>query len=296
LRYRPIGVSGGIISAVSLGLSADPARSRPGDWVELIYAALENGINGFDVAYPDAPLVEGLAQAFAGFDRKLAFVAWRLGGRAGAADFSARGLMEQVKAALAGARLSYLDAVMLDDPPAGEPARDAMGALNQLKSGGLVRHLGVAGEGEAIDGHIESGGFDLLQTPFNLTSGWRERNRLRSAGATNMSVIGYRSYPSELRGSAQAKSRPGGHPLAGAGTYAFLEATSGWRPEEICLAYALTEPALASVLVRPGSTAELARTAAAVDRDMPPGLAAQIEMARFSPEAEAGAARTLRRA
>ena len=77
--------------------------------------------------------------------------------------------------------------------------------------------------------------------------------------------------------------------MAGCGTYAFLENTPGWKADEICLAYALTEPCLASVQVRPSSLVELERLAAVVERDMPPGLAAQIEMARFSPQPEAPA-------
>ena len=302
MRYRPIGHSGGIISAITLGLRGDPARPRAGDWVNLIYAALENGISGLDVREPDLALADGLSQALAGVDRRLVFINWRLGSGpagkgVGAADFSAKTLTDQVRAALARTGLQYLDAVMLDDPPPGAPAPDAVEALVQLRSAGLVRFLGVAGESEAIDAHIASGAFDLLQTPFNLTSGWRERHRLRAAGASDMSVFGYRSYPNELRlaGQTQAKATPA-NPLAGCGTYAFLESTPGWRAEEICLAYALTEPALASVQVMAGSVADLERLAAVADRDMPPGLAAQIEMARFSQSAPAAQVQTLRRA
>jgi aryl-alcohol dehydrogenase-like predicted oxidoreductase len=157
----------------------------------------------------------------------------------------------------------------------------------------------VAGESDAADAHIESGAFEILQAPFNLTSGWRERHRLRAAGANDMSVIGYRWFPDALRrlteAQIQAKS-PRSRPLTATGTYAFLESTYGWRPEEICLAYALTEPSLASVQVRASTPAEIERLAAVVERDLPPGLSAQIEMARFSPEARPVEPRVARRA
>jgi aryl-alcohol dehydrogenase-like predicted oxidoreductase len=285
VRYRPIGRTGAIISSVSLGLWGGDARARPGDWTALVYAALENGINGFDVAGADAALAEGIRQAFSAVDRKLVFVSWRLGG-AGEA-LSATGLGDQIREALAASDLDYLDAVMLDDPPERLPD-DAMETLERLKASGLVRAAGVVGDSDAIDAHVAGAGFDLLSTRFNLTSGWRERHRLRSAGACDMAVIGYGYVPRELAAPASRPERR--EPLSGCGTYAFLEETHGWKADEICLAYALTEPALASIRLRPGSIAELERLAAVVDRDMPPGVAAQIEMARFSPPGQDQAA------
>jgi aryl-alcohol dehydrogenase-like predicted oxidoreductase len=310
MRYRAIGPAGAIVSCLSLSLAGDPGRTRPGDWVAFIYAGLENGINGFDVRQPDLALADGLKEAFAGVDRQLAFVCWRLGlqpaGQGGGRDFSAKAMTDQVRAALARTGLQYLDGVLLDDPGEGEPPPDALEALGALKSAGLVRFVGVAGESDAIDGHITSGAFDLLSTPFNLTSGWRERHRLRAAGSSDMAVIGYRFAPDGVRktAAAAASAKPPveqpdnwRNPLSGRGSYAFLEQTQGWQADEICLAYALTEPALASVQIRPASIGEMERLAAVVDRDMPPGLAAQIEMARFAPQAEAqDLARTKRRA
>ena len=68
-----------------------------------------------------------------------------------------------------------------------------------------------------------------------------------------------------------------------ADSYAFLDATHNWTAEEICLAYALTEPALATVQLFAPSLDRLERLAETPEREMPPGLSAQIEMARWSP-------------
>lgn len=293
MRYRPIGPSGAVISAVSLSLRADPARPRPADWVSFLYAALENGISGFEVDGADRVLAEGLAQALAGIERRLIFVAWRIGkgarGGARARDLSGAALGREVRQALAMSGLTYLDAVLIDDPATSEIHPETFDSLKQLKAAGLVRFVGVAGEGTSIDGHVGSGGFDLLATGFSLTSGWRERNLLRAAVAGDMAVLGHGPYPAELRALAAA-GRPAvsrDHPLAGVGRYGFLTETRGWGAEEICLAYAMTEPALASVVVHAASLGDLERLAAVADREMPPGLAAQVEMARFSPAAEA---------
>jgi hypothetical protein len=74
-------------------------------------------------------------------------------------------------------------------------------------------------------------------------------------------------------------------PLAGVGTYAFLHDTAGWTPEELCLAYALTEPSLATVQIDLGFVDRIEALAAVPDRDTPTGLGAQIEMARFCGDA-----------
>jgi aryl-alcohol dehydrogenase-like predicted oxidoreductase len=64
--------------------------------------------------------------------------------------------------------------------------------------------------------------------------------------------------------------------------YHFLEDTHGWTGEEICLAYALFEPAVTSVQMHADSLERLTRLAAVPERELPTGVAAQIEMARFS--------------
>jgi hypothetical protein len=75
------------------------------------------------------------------------------------------------------------------------------------------------------------------------------------------------------------------------GTYAFLDATPGWTPEEICLAFALTEPALASMSLEAEDLDHLIAMAAVTEREMPASVAAQLEMARFAVERQAGSER-----
>jgi len=71
-------------------------------------------------------------------------------------------------------------------------------------------------------------------------------------------------------------------PLADAGTFAFLHRTSNWSAEAICLAYALTDPSVSSVLIEASDIERLNTLSLVPDRDMPPGLSAQIEMARVA--------------
>ena len=304
MRYRPLGVTGMSVSAVSLALQDTDGRNRPADWRALVYAALENGVNAFEVVGRHPSIAEGLVQALQAVERRLVFVAWRLGATqshtgAMTRDFSPNGLRYSIDSVLTRTGLDYLDAVILDDPRADELPTPALDALRDIRDAGQTRMLGVAGEDDAIDAYIATGAFDILATPFNLTSGWKQRLRLKAAVEHDMGVIGYDHHPHHLRGSHAPASKPSiwgarAKPLAGMGTYAFLDGTPGWQAEELCLAYALTEPCLASVQLvadRPERVERVASLAAIAERDLPPGLGAQIEMARFGPAPVSRAAR-----
>jgi len=104
-----------------------------------------------------------------------------------------------------------------------------------------------------------------------------------------MGVIACEPFPPALAGMLEAteeETKPGWFkkpkPLAGVGTYAFLAATRGWSAEQLCVAYALTEPAISTVQMPVETRERLTELAAAADRDLPSTVSAQIEMARFS--------------
>ena len=207
MRYRSMGPSGAVVSAISLSLASDPARPRASDWTAYIYAALEHGVSTFEVSGHDPVVIGGLAEAVSAVDRRLLFVSWRLGSGGGPRDFSPAGLTNQVRAAIARTGLQYLDAVVLDEPGADELLPASLQVLVDLKTSGAARFIGLGGEGAPIDDHIAAGGLDLLIVPFNLTSGWSDRNRIRAALAGDMAVVGYRAYPRDFHAQVAAASR-----------------------------------------------------------------------------------------
>ena len=290
MRYRALSARGQVVSAVSLILQPDKQRQTASEWVSLIYSALECGVSGFEIRGLDAALGQGLARALSSVERRLAFVALRLTLPQGRqASLSAVG--GQVQGALAATGLEYLDAVLMS-PPA-QVTADGVKQLGALKSAGLARALGVAGSGEGLDVLVGEGVLDILSTAYSLLSGWDERRLVRAAVDCNMGVIGYGSFPKEqLERLIQPRARDRHNPLAGVGGYDFLENNKDWTCEELCLAYALTETSLASVLVRARSIEHLEQLADVPDRELPSGLAAQIEMARFSSLAADEARRT----
>ncbi|OYX31092.1 MAG: hypothetical protein B7Y99_10820 [Caulobacterales bacterium 32-69-10] len=293
MRYRPFGRSGAAVSALSLALTDRPMRND--DRVKLIYAALEVGINTFELQSRDPAVAQALGEALSAVDRQMVFVAIRVGwsrDRSGARvrDFSAEGLTGVIEAALARTRLGQLDVAILDTLDAPDLPAHAVPALESARAAGRVNMLGIAGSG-AAEAHIDSGAFEVMETPFNVTSGWIDRNRIKHAVQADLAIIGTDFHPFGRRQEDKPSAGPlglgrllggGGSPRSVTeGPYGFLDRTPGWTREEACLAFALTEPSLATVQARCHEPAALQKLALAVERDLPNGLSAQIEMARF---------------
>jgi aryl-alcohol dehydrogenase-like predicted oxidoreductase len=288
MRYRPFGRSGMAISALSLTLTGDNDLRRPADWIDVVHAAFEEGVNAFELVRPSTALLQGFADAAKAVRRHLIFVGLRLDiGRGGSVSVN---WIDQVIRQIGFEELNLLtlEASLAQDAPARRLVED-------LKTKGIVRRFAVAGAGDQLEAQVKSGLFDAMVTPFSLLSGWRDRNLVRTAVERNVAVMGCDPFPPALEkliDEATAEAKPGffkrrrRQPLAGVGTYAFLDSTPGWDAEQICLSYALAEPSVATVLVEAANRKHLSRLAAAADRDLPSAVSAQIEMARFSELAE----------
>lgn len=290
MRYRPFGAGGAAISAISLRLGDNP-KLRANDWRNLIFAALENGINSFEVDGAVPALLDGAAQAFASVERRLLFIGWRLRATGGL-PLTAQAVHDMIDLAQDRVGVERLDIVTLDDPCGNIVPDETHAVLTALRGARLIQRLAISGGGPSQDAQAASGAFEAIATPFNLVSDWVDRNRVRTAMARNMAVIGQDYWPEALRGERPALLpkpslwRRRTDPLAGLGGYDFLNATPGWTAREICLSYALTEPSLATVQVSASTPATIEALAAVTERDLPAGCAAQIEMARFSSQTE----------
>ncbi|WP_309642766.1 aldo/keto reductase [Phenylobacterium sp.] len=285
MRYRPFGVAGKAVSAVSLLLREAPNMSSPQAWRTLVFSAMENGINCFEVAAGLDVAALGLGEALKSVERRLLFLSWRLRGDPRGV-LTAQAISQSIRSGLQKTGAGYFDLVTMDETAYETMAPDALEHLNQLKASGLCLQVGVVGDGAAVDEGIRSAAFDVANTPFSLTSDWQARRRIREASAANMTLVACEPFPGGL---GRAQTAPTGRgllgrrpePLAGAGTYAFLHDTPGWTADEICLAYSLTEPTFATIQLELFRTEAIERMAAVTDKDLPTGVAAQIEMARF---------------
>jgi aryl-alcohol dehydrogenase-like predicted oxidoreductase len=291
MRFRPFGATGTVVSALSLALTDVPNRRRAADWQDLVIQAMENGVNTFEIAGANPAIMDGLADALQTVDRHLVFVTLRLGQTAnGGRDFSASYIAHMIEATVTRMDIGYLDLVLLDDPGEDELSAEAMATCKAMRAAGRTRMIGVRGKGTAMDAYISASGFDVVALPYSLSSGWMDRHRLKAASDKDMAVIGYDFFPEAFHKpedvAVTKKSFWGKakvvNTLANAGTYAFLHDTPRWTAEEICLAFALTEPALATIQISTEDAAQrLTDLAKITERDMPPGAASRIEMARF---------------
>lgn len=292
MRYRPLGNAGMAISTVSVRLSGERCGGDPDAWLAFIHTAFENGVNAFEIMNPTPALLEGLAYAARSVERRLIFVGLRL-----ADNLPPDAIVAEVDRVLGSTGLESLDLAIVNGDA--ELHNESVWALEDLRAASRVKRLGVLVADDEGMQHVHGGAFDVLMAPFNLLSGWRERLRVRTATDKGMSVIAIDPYPEDARAIAEPKAvkrkrswffRPS-YPLARLGSYNFLHETHGWAAEEIALGFALTETAVASVLVEVESRKHLQSLAEVAERDLPAAVAAQIEMARFSAERAAGTER-----
>lgn len=294
MRYRPFGVSGSAISNLTLSFGAEAlARGREAG-LDLLYSALEAGINSYRLETADPVAAEVLGEALSHVDRKLVYVSVTLG-TGEARDFSAEGMTAAIDRVLHFSGLGWIDMAVLHEPGETELAQASLAALKALRKTGRIRLLGIAGGGPVMDAYVSTGAFDALLTPFDINAGWPIRNRIRSVREQDMAVFAYDFYIDRRTRAPDAPvfkkglfglgggKRPPDTPKKDA--FGFLYRTPNWTAEAICLSYVLTDPSVSSVIVTPTGADRLAVLAAAPERDMPPGLAAQIEMARVTANA-----------
>jgi len=303
MRYRPFGNEGQAISAVSLGLGSRDIARGPQAACDIIYAALEAGINSYRLRDANPVLAEVVGTALKDVDRKLLQISLTIGagdGRKGSdRDFSAQGMTSCIDRALHASSLGWFDQAILDQPSHDELPQSSLNALKALRATQRVRLLGVSGDGEVMDAYVSTGAFDVLVTPYHVNSPWQVRARLRDARDKDMAVFAIGYFPDSLNtakkaetiseekkkglfGFGKSSGRSKSDPLHGAGTFGFLHRTSNWTAEDICLAYVLTDPSISSVIIHAEDVERLNNLADVPERDLPPGLAAQIEMARVA--------------
>ncbi len=278
MRYRPYTSTGLSSSALTLALRTGQSTA---DAYQLVCTALECGINSFSFTAGELGAAEALRQAVSVVGRRVLIVMLRL-------DLDGPPFERQVRTALAASGVTYLDALMLDQPAPGVLTHSELAELEAIRHARLTTRLALAGDAVTTDAYLPKIDFDVLAIRYNICSGWPERNLLKHAAERGMTILGYGPHidPAEpqaaapvIRGLARLIRRP---QMASPEVYAFLDQTRGWSGPQITLGYALTEPGLASVMVEPETPQALESLSEAVERELPAGVAAQIEIARFA--------------
>lgn len=269
MRHRLLGKSGKAISALTLRLS-DASQNARG----LVLTALGQGINSIQIDGVSSAIRQGAREAFASVAREHLFVTLRVRGE----------LQQSLAASFQDVGLERSDLVLVNDPQAPSLPLDLESALREM---GDRPGVGLATRGQIDPMLLDSDLLVAIASPFSLASGLPDRQRIRDAERRGLAVFGEDFWPQALRDSPRSQPRPSlwrrrTDPLAGIGGYDFLHETPGWSGEEICLAYALTEPSVTSVCVTVEHPEDILRLAAVVHRELPDDVRAKIELARFS--------------
>lgn len=296
MRYRPFGASGSTVSTLTLSIGLGALASGPEAAESLIYSALEAGINSYRLETADPVVAEVLGRALSNVDRRLLNVSMMLGtgdGRRNSErDFTAEGMTGFIDRALNVSGLKWFDTAILRQPGEDELSQPSLNALKALRATERVRFLGIDGDDDVLDTYVSTGAFDVLATPYHVNVDWKIQSRVRQAREQDMAIMAYDYFPESLDTPSKAANiaKPKGffgfgrsksnNPLARAGTFAFLHETPNWSAEAICLAHAMTNPSVCSVIIHASDANRLDLLATIPERDMPPGLSAQIEMAR----------------
>ncbi|MBB5746830.1 oxidoreductase [Brevundimonas variabilis] len=297
MRYRPFGASGSTVSTLTLSVGLDALAAGPEAAESLIYSALETGINSYRLETADPVVAEVVGRALSNMDRRLLNVSMTLGtgdGRRNSErDFSAEGMTGYIDRALNVSGLKWFDTAILQQPAEDELSQPSLNALKALRATERVKYLGIGGDDDVLDTYVSTGAFDVLVTPYHVNVDWRIQSRVRQAREQDMAILTYDYFPESLNTPSKAANiakpkfgffglgqRRNKNPLASVGTFAFLHETPNWSAEAICLAHAMTNPSICSVIINAADARRLDQLANIPERDMPPGLAAQIEMAR----------------
>ena len=206
-------------------------------------------MNGFELRDPAA--APALGEALRVVERRMLVLMLRL---CGPHRLDGSAVLSAVEHPLLAGRLQRFDAVIVQDPH--RLTDDGWRALATMRDAGRARLVGVAGDG--VDAALGRPEPDLLATSYHLGSAWADRNRMVEATVRRRTVIGEGYYPtfpssagaeaaSPRRGLFGLFQRPA--PIEKVDGYGFLRSTPKWAADEICLAHALAEPALASVVI-----------------------------------------------
>ncbi|PZM95409.1 MAG: aldo/keto reductase [Actinobacteria bacterium] len=257
MRYRRLGDSGLVVSAVGVGCNNFGRRLDADGTRAVVEAALEVGINFFDTADiygdPHGTSEEQLGAALKG-RRDDVVIATKFGmdmHGANGPDYGARGarryVMRAVEASLRRLNTDYIDLYQMHEPDPGTPIEETLSALDDLVRSGKVRYIGCSNfAGWQIadaDWTARSAGltrFISAQNHYNLLNREVEAEVLPACQRFGLGMLPYYPLASGLLTGKYGggEKPPAGSRLAAGGRYAERLAKAPWDAIEAIAAFA----------------------------------------------------------
>lgn len=228
MHMKPLGHSGLKVSAVGIGCMNFGAVCDAGATRAVVDAALESGINFFDVAdiYGGSQgQAETLLGQALGARRAEVILATKFGAKTGGRGGAAAGggtaayIRQAVEASLGRLGTDYIDLYQHHFPDTGTPLEETLRALEDLVTQGKVRHVGCSNysgtqlrESAIAARGLGARGFVSAQNRYSLLHRDIERDLVPIAQGQQVGILPY--FPLES-GLLTGKYRPGEPPAAG---------------------------------------------------------------------------------
>ena len=195
MEKRRIGTTDIEISAISLGcwpMGGDYwGGTDDEESIRTVHKALELGINFLDTApaYGRGHSEEVIGEALVG-RRQDVVLSTKASGR----GHSLERLREKLEGSLKRLRTDYVDVYFIHWPSRGEPLGRTMEALEQLRSEGLIRAVGVSNfDVGMLEMASKYGTVDILQPPYNFIWRFIEEGILPYCREHNIGISTYSS-------------------------------------------------------------------------------------------------------
>ena len=204
MRYKEFGKTGMKVSALTVGSwaigGANWGEVDKKQSIAAIHAMLDNGVNFVDTApvYNAGHAERVVGEALEGRRDKV-FLATKTalytdpttgnGVKDGRRDTILRLCEESLK----NLRTDYFDVYLLHWPVPGQPVKESMETMMELKEQGIIRHIGVSNYSiEEIEEARQYGDVELIQPPYSMVNRSQEK-LIRWASEQGLGVMSYAS-------------------------------------------------------------------------------------------------------
>lgn len=316
MRYVRLGRTDLRVSALALGCWPFAGGSvwgaqRKEDSLATVRAALDRGINFFDTAYAyEAGASERVLGEALKPHRPSVVIATKLGGSEAHPDR----IRAACRRSLRNLQIDCIDLYQIHWPAWDIPVSDAVGALQELRTLGWIRHFAVCNYGPRDFSALAAlTAVPSNQLPYSLLARTIEREILPLCRAQGTGVIGYSPLAQGLLTGryASADAVPAGlartrhfagrrpqarHDEAGCETevFAALQAIRaiaddmGLSMAVLALAWLLQQPGVASLLIGARTPTELARNLPALEVPLSRDVAERLDVATRPVKARLG--------
>jgi predicted aldo/keto reductase-like oxidoreductase len=265
MDYHPLGQTGIQVSAIGLG-GEHLLRASRETVVEIIHAALDRGVNYFDIIWAHPEYRDNFAAALQG-RREQVVLPGHLGSTLKGTQYQrarSAGVCERYyQDLLTRLGTDYLDVAMIHNLNGIKDYEALLGPngvvelAHRLKREGRARAVGMSGHSvELFNRVLQDGVVDLLMLPVNMAGNAQpgRKQLLQACAARGVGVVAMKAYAGGKL-FQQRRTVYFAHYQTGGGNFK-RKVPPAITPVQ-CLAYALAQPAVATVIPGVASMAEL---------------------------------------